>query len=350
MNADKKKYIIIASIIVASIIGRISYLAICEYNEFKEAVTEGNIKKCRAFAENHPDSKRLPQLYEAMAQIEEDFYQQKLNKEFEHIAYDDVCYYVKTYPEGQYSEEVNELKYRFEDKLTYDEAVQKNTSYAWKNYIDRYPDGSYTNAAKKNYQQALQREEKQKDKEDYLSAQNLNTKEAWQAYLRQHPKGAYRSDAKAAIQLIDDIEYYSDYSLANGSQPYRSVYGSNYSEDYGMSTVEVIAPTDCDVVVTARYLSSGKIKGHIYVRAGRTASFYIPEGKYTISFYHGNGWYPKKKMVGKHGTLYGGFLSNESVIFDIGKYYPANGGWTYTLQSVINGNFSGTPGSTYEMF
>lgn len=350
MNANKKKYIVIASIIVTSIIGRISYLAISEYNEFKEAVTGSNIYKCRVFAENHPNSKWLPKLYDEMAQIEEDFYQQKLNKEFEQIAYDDVCYYVKTYSEGQYSEEVNELKYRFEDKLTYDEAVQKNTSYAWKTYIDCYPDGLYLKTAQENYQQALQREEKQIETEDFLLARKLNTMEAWQEYLRQHPKGKHRSEAKSAIKLIEDMEYYADYSLANGSQPYRSVYGANYSENYGLSKVTVTAPHDRDVVVTARNLSNGKVQGHTYVRANRTASFYIPSGQYTISFYYGNGWYPKKKMVGKHGTLYGGFLSNESVSKDEDVYYPANQGYTYTLQTTYNGNFSADPSSTYEMF
>jgi len=350
MNAKTKKYVIIASIITASIIGRVIYLSICEYNAFKEATNERDIKKCREFVAIYPDSKKLPELYEVMAQIEQDFYHQKLDRDYESISYEDVCYYIKTYPEGQYISEVNILKYRFDDKLTYERAQKENSSYVWKNYIEKYPEGEYIKQAKANYKEAVRREEKQKDYDDYVSAKNSNTKTAWQAYMRQHPNGAYKKEAKEAIQLIDDFDYYSDYSLSNGSLPYRSVYGANYAENYGLSKVTVTAPAERDVVVTARHLSSDRVKGHIYVRANRTASFYIPEGRYTISFYYGNGWYPKKKMVGKHGTVYGGFLTNESVGKDEDVYYPANRGYSYTLQITYNGNFSTEPSNTYEMF
>lgn len=349
MNSKTKKYIIIASIIVVSIIGRLIYLSVCEYSAFKEATSERDIEKCRKFVEKYPDSRRLPELYDVMAQIEHDFYQQKLNKDYKNVAYDDVCYYIKTYPEGQYISEANMLKYRLDDKLTYERAQKEDLSYVWKNYIDKYPDGEHVKEAQAKYKEALKREEKQKDHDDYASAQSLNTKTAWQAYLRQHPNGKYKSEAKAAIQQIDDYEYYSNYSLSNGSLPYKSVYGANYAEANGMSKVTVKAPNDCDVIVSARHLSSDKVRGHVYVRANHTASFYIPEGRYTISFYYGKGWYPKKKIVGKHGTLYGGFLSNESVGKDEDIYYPANRGYSYTLQT-INGNFNTKPSSTYEMF
>ena len=86
MNAKTKKYVIIASIIVVSIIGRVIYLSVCEYNAFKEATNERDIKKCREFVEKYPDSKRLPELYDVMAQIEQDFYHQKLDKEYESIS------------------------------------------------------------------------------------------------------------------------------------------------------------------------------------------------------------------------------------------------------------------------
>ena len=125
MNAKTKKYVIIASIITVSIIGRVIYLSICEYNAFKEATSERDIKKCREFVEMYPDSKKLPELYEVMAQIEQDFYHQKLNTAFESVSYDDVCYYIKTYPEGQYVSEVNMLKYRFDDRLAYERAQKE---------------------------------------------------------------------------------------------------------------------------------------------------------------------------------------------------------------------------------
>lgn len=350
MNAKNKKYVIIASIIVVSIIGRFIYLSVCEYNAFKEATNERDIKKCREFVEKYPDSKRLPELYEVMAQIEQDFYQQKLNKNFEDIAYKDVRYYINTFPEGQYIGDVNQINSRFKDKFAFENAQKNNTAAAWNSYINKYPEGEYIKQAQANYKEALKREEKQKDYEDYASAKSSNTKTAWEAYLRQHPNGKFKSEAKAAIQQIDDYEYYSDYSLPNGDLPYKSIYGSNYSETYGMSKVTVTAPNDRDVIVTARHLSSDKVKGHVYVRANHTASFYVPEGRYTISFYYGKGWYPKKKMVGKHGTLYGGFLSNESVGKDEDTFFPANQGYSYTLQTTYNGNFNTEPSSTYEMF
>ena len=350
MNTKTKRYLIIFSIISASIVGRIVYLSVCENIAFQNAINNRNIEKCRAFVEQYPNSKRLPYLYDEMATIEKDFYQNKLNKDFEDILYNDVCYYIATFPDGQYISEVSKLKYRFEDKLAYEQAKENNTAIAWNNYLDKYPNGEYTKEAKIHYKDALEREERQKDYDDYASAKRINTKQAWQVYLSQHPTGIYKKDAKAAIQIFEDYEHYANYSLSNGSLPYKSVYGSNYYADYGMSKVTVTAPNTCDVVVTARHINSDKVKGHVYVRANRTASFYIPEGRYTISFYYGNGWYPKKKIVGKHGTLYGGFLSNETVGKDENVYYPANQGYTYTLQMTYNGNFSTEPSNTYEMF
>ena len=349
-NTKIKKYVIIVSIIIAAILGRIIYLSARETYAFKTAINEQNIDKCRAFVEQYPDSKRLPSMYETMSKIEQDFYQQKLNLEYEAIDYNDVCYYINTYPTGQYVTEVNDLKHRFEDKLAYEQAEKQNTSLAWNDYLDKYPNGEFIKDATKKYKDAIEREEQQKDHDDFSSAENLNTKESWQAYLSQHPNGQYTKEAKTALQVIEDYEYYANYSLSNGSLPYRSVYGSNYQADYGMSKVTVTAPKICDVVVTARHINSDKVKGHIYVRANRTASFYIPEGRYTISFYYGNGWYPKKKIVGKRGTIYGGFLSNETVGKDEDVYYPANQGYTYTLQVTYNGNFSTTPSNVYEMF
>lgn len=350
MNTNTKKFIIILSIIVVSIIGRIVYISLCEYYDYNDAINENSIEKCREFVKKYPNSDRLSTLYSVMAQIEIDFYQYKLNKEYKDVAYDDICYYIATYPEGQYINEVNIQKEYFDDKLAYEEAKANNSSYAWNKYINEYPNGKFITEAQTNYKKAIKHEENLRDYDDYILAKNSNTKESWQLYLNQHPNGRYKRKAEESIQLFNDLEYYSNYSLSNGALPYKNIYGANYREAEDLSKITVTAPKTSDVVVTARLLNSDKIKGHIYVRANRTASFYIPEGRYTISFYYGRGWYPKKEIVGKHGTLYGGFLLDESVGKDEDVYYPANQGYSYTLQTTYNGNFSTEPSSTYEMF
>lgn len=260
-----------------------------------------DVSVCRQFINDHPNSRHAAAVMKKIDGLEKDYYNSKINIAIDRVSRYDIDEYYRLFPSGKYAQKVA--------------AKSKDL----------------------------------RDYEAYKSAKSSDTKYAWQQYLQNYPDGKYKSQANAKIREYEEREYYLNNSLANGALPYKNHYGSNYSNSYGMSKVTVTAPHSRDVVVTARK-SSGVVEGHVYVRASRTASFYIPSGTYTISFYYGNGWYPRKQITGKHGTVYGGFLSNESVDKDKDVYFPANSGYSYTLQMVQNGNFSTTPSSTYDMF
>jgi len=185
----------------------------------------------------------------------------------------------------------------------------------------------------------------------YHNAINSTNIELAEKYLKDYPKGEHVAEIKKHIADYKEYQRYKDNSLYTGSLPYSEYYGRNYSSwlDNG-SKITVTAPINSDVIVTARRTSNDRVEGHIYIRKGETASFVFPAGTYTIFFYYGLGWNPNKVITGKHGIVRGGFLSMTTVGKDENVYYPANGGYSYTLQLQENGNFSTQHSSENEMF
>ena len=97
-------------------------------------------------------------------------------------------------------------------------------------------------------------------------------------------------------------------------------------------------PSGTDVVVLLK--QNGVTKRHAYIPAGRSYTFYIPNGTWQPFFYYGKGWYPGKEMKSPScASLKGGFLENEDWDKDSPQYLD-NHILSYTLTTVVNGNFS----------
>lgn len=84
---------------------------------------------------------------------------------------------------------------------------------------------------------------------------------------------------------------------------------------------------------------------HVYINGGDRAKIYLPNGKYIVYFYSGNGWNPNKVK----GDLLGGFVSKESVKKD-GPIDMTNNDYEYTLYPVENGNLRLNPANDDEVF
>lgn len=279
-----------------------SVKSIIEMFAFYNAQQTTDPLTCRSFINKYKGTEHAAVIQKRLDELERQFYNKNINISIDKLSHFYINEYYRLFPNGKYADKVEARS-----KVLY-------------------------------------------DYEAYKAAKSSDSKAAWEHYVHNYPQGKYISHAKSRIRDYEEIDRYKYNSLANGSQPYAQYYGYNYAESYRLSRVTVTAPFSYDVVVTARLKSNGKVKGHTYVRANRTAYFCIPEGRYSISFYYGNGWYPKKKIVGKHETVFGGFLSDESVGKDDDVYFPAGRGYTYKLQSTYNGNFSTQSSSKYEMF
>jgi len=133
--------------------------------------------------------------------------------------------------------------------------------------------------------------------------------------------------------------------FAQTSQPYSQYYGYNSNcSEYGCSEISVTAPTDANVVVIVKYLS-GRVAGHKYIYRGSTSTIQVKDGTYNVFFYCGNQWNSQKQM----GSVIGGFNVDESFSKDP-SVTVKNQRLSYTLQSVINGNFQTKSSSKQEMF
>ena len=159
----------------------------------------------------------------------------------------------------------------------------------------------------------------------------------------------YTNISKGGDWIPFDIrKQYANYSLPQGTLPYQSYYGDNYScYSYGCSANRVNAPKDTDVVVIIKVGdSSGPVASHAYIQAGCSYNFGIPNGTYQTFFYMGRGWCPAKKM---EGGVMGGFLSDE----EFSKDNPQtlyNQELTYSLVMQKNGNFHTKKSSGSEVF
>lgn len=155
-------------------------------------------------------------------------------------------------------------------------------------------------------------------------------------------------DEKILEDAMDIVykELYRNNSLANGSMPYAYCYGRN---NFGNSTVRVNAGNS-DVLVMIKNTSDIVIR-HAYVKANRGFTLYLPNGTYTVYFYHGTGWNPKKMMNDTYcGPLIGGFIYFESLSKDPERLFLHNQSMSYTLKRVKGGNFSTVQSSVFEAF
>lgn len=170
-------------------------------------------------------------------------------------------------------------------------------------------------------------------------------------YARQQP--TYSQESSSEYRQLEkpyseEERKYMGNFLPTGSQPYKNVYGRNYScPDPQCSGIQVTAPVNSDVIVTIkRNNENGKVIAHGYIHAGDTYKFDVPNGTFQTFFYIGEGWNPNK--VVKEGIL-GGFVKENGV----SKDYPQevyDAVLSYVLQLQRDGNFQTKGSNKEEMF
>ncbi len=147
----------------------------------------------------------------------------------------------------------------------------------------------------------------------------------------------------------ENFAKYIKQSLSTGSTPYTYCFGGNdYCNSNGCSELSVKTPMNSDVVVTLK--KGDEVVRHVYIRAGNSYSFEIPNGTYQPFFYYGKGWNPNKVMKETDcGVLKGGFVSEEH----FGKDSPQvlnNSILEYELILQQSGNFSTQASNPEEAF
>jgi len=151
-------------------------------------------------------------------------------------------------------------------------------------------------------------------------------------------------DSKAFDVFSNEIytDFYKTNSLRTGSTPYAYCYGSNpycsppngYAE---CSFIDIRASSSSDVIVIIK--KNNRVYSHAYIKAGGYYKFKLGNGNFQTFFYYGNGWNPNKFIKNAIcGKITGGFVSDESL--DKSEVITLrNSSMSYTLYSVVDGNF-----------
>ena len=160
---------------------------------------------------------------------------------------------------------------------------------------------------------------------------------------------------KRLEKISNDIinNFYKTNSLRTGSTPYSYCYGENpsCSPPYGYaecSFIDVRASNSSDVIVIIK--KNNIVYSHAYIKAGGYHKFKLGNGLFQTFFYYGNGWNPNKFMKNTTcGKIIGGFINDESL--DKSELISLrNSSMSYTLYSVINGNFQPKSSNKNEAF
>lgn len=371
---NNKGLIITASSLLVVIIGLAMYIALWAVDvAYKKTIEKNSVRYYREFLKNYPDSKYTADIqhrydecdYRRVKNLNKESAFYDYIKEHPHSIYvdsakifiDDFAYnralqttdpavcrdYIKDYDKSPRAatiqKRLDEMDRQFYNK-NINVSIDKLTRYNINEYYRLFPDG-------KNKSKVEAKSRDLYDYEAYKSAKNTNTKYAWEQYLKNYPQGKYASNARSKIREYEELEYYKNNSLSNGSQPYAYKFGYNGScSYYGCSEIKVVASYSSDVIATVKN-NSDKVIRHAYIRAGRSYSFELSSGYYKLSFYFGNGWYPKKVLA---NGLKGGFLENESSIYVSSSYLGENIIRTIQLQETIGGNLSEHPCSISDVF
>ena len=138
-------------------------------------------------------------------------------------------------------------------------------------------------------------------------------------------------------------EKYSGNQLANGAQPYSSLYGKNKKS--GSAQIRIKAPIGDDVIVMVKN-TNGKVVRHAYIRNNNNYTFHLSPGEYQVYFIFGTDWCPEKEAP--NGQK--GYFLHSSTSKDYPQYIDEYQILEYTLQSVTNGNFQPQGADSEEAF
>ena len=150
---------------------------------------------------------------------------------------------------------------------------------------------------------------------------------------------SFNSSPSTTISAED--EPYLDNSLSTGTIPYEC---EDWDGDDSEITVRTSEASNCDVVVMLK--NDETLIKNVYIVAGDSYTFHIPNGKYQVFFYGGRGWNPEKIMP--NGAK-GGFVCNESYSKDEAVFIQ-NEILEYDLIPQKNGNFRTIQSNANELF
>ena len=231
------------------------------------------------------------------------------------------------------AESYDEAKLIFDEILDFKEAKKYST---WCDCVPKYEEGlELLNKGK--YAEAKEILKVCADA-NYLDSKDLYNKadryqyyeEDYQAALKLYNAGKYYS-AKVAFEKLGD---YKD-SAKKAENCVRSKPSSGeiyHNSNYKSSSVDlkITAPSGTDTFL--KIYCGSDLVSTMFIRAGKSATVYLPSGTYTIDADYGSTWYGTTESFGPNGS-YCTLLNGSSTKFSL-----STGSWTLQLLASTTGN------------
>lgn len=159
-------------------------------------------------------------------------------------------------------------------------------------YLTAYPKGKYTKAVLQRKKELIAL----KMKNDYDAATTQNTSSAWKDFLNNYPNHPDAAAIRKKIIRLEVDEITSNSST--GEMPAFNQYNSGYSSS---SVVEITNDTGCEL--TVRY--SGPDAEIIVIPVGATRTAYLTSGEYKIAASAcGENYAGTERLSGRYGSTF----------------------------------------------
>lgn len=177
---------------------------------------------------------------------------------------------IEKHPDAPEAMEAKKYLDVIEEEELWQTALNSDEIVYTQNYISKYPNGTYINSAITR----LSDLKILNQRKDYEAAANSNSSYAWKKFLEDYPDYPNKSYINEKIIRLEVDEILG--SSETGQMPSFNSYGSSYTSS---STVDVTNNTGC--TLTVRY--SGVDAKLIEIPSGGTRSVYLSSGNYKIA-------------------------------------------------------------------
>ena len=139
------------------------------------------------------------------------------------------------------------------------------------------------------------------------------------------------------------------YSQYTGHTPWDNCFGKNATCNYyGCSSITVKTSKSDPVVAIVK--KRDRIIKHAYISANSSYTFELKDGTYQVFFYYGTDWNSKLWMPSDECNLVVGRWSKNEYVSKDDPIRLKNQIMTYTLSTMVSGNFTPGKSSLDEVF
>jgi hypothetical protein len=199
---------------------------------------------------------------------------------------------VERHPDMPQTLEAKKYLAIIQEEISWDKASKSNSIETVDDYLQNFPKGKYTTKAKSRKSELKASNLKQ----EYDNAVTENTSSAWKNFIENYPNHPQASAIKKKIIRLEVDEILGN--SQTGAMPASQQYGNGHSSN---STVEIKNDTGCEL--TVRY--SGPDVKMVTISAGSSQTVYLSSCSYRVAASAcGSNYGGSEDLHGKYGSSF----------------------------------------------